>query len=134
MKRFEIKNKRPFRFSLGERGEVLAWGFLERAGYRILERNYRCSIGEIDLVAEKDEALVFVEVKTRSSHRFGPPEESVTPAKQRKLARLAECYLQAKKIAPRRIRFDVLAITYPAPKAPLFRLIENAFSADDRSI
>lgn len=79
----------------GARGEQIATRYLQRQGYTILTTNWRCQRGEIDLIARDDTTLVFVEVRTRSSERLGSPEESVTPAKQRRLRELAEHYLIA---------------------------------------
>ncbi|MBI4234640.1 MAG: YraN family protein [Chloroflexi bacterium] len=80
--------------SLGARGEEAACGFLTRRGYTILARNFRCREGEIDIVARKEEVLVFVEVRTRRSRTFGGPEESVTRAKEGRLVAAANRYLQ----------------------------------------
>ena len=77
----------------GARGETIAADYLRRKQYAILAANWRCRRGEIDLIARDGVTLVFVEVRTRSSNRMGSPEESVTPAKQRRLAELAETYL-----------------------------------------
>ena len=122
--------KEPFRVSLGDRGEMIAWDYLIRRGYRILEKNYRCKIGEIDVVAEKNKRLVFVEIKTRRHAGFGRPEEAVDAAKQRKLTRLAQWYLKEKKKKEVSVFFDVLAITWNSLQEPQMRLIENAFSVD----
>jgi putative endonuclease len=79
---------------LGQRGEELAAAQLEKRGYVVRERNWRCPTGEIDIVAEDGGCLVFVEVRTRRGREYGTPEESVTPAKQAKLVELAQTYLQ----------------------------------------
>lgn len=81
------------RLHTGKTGEQLAVAFLTRERYRILESNWRCRAGEIDVIVEKDSALYFVEVKTRHSDRFGSPLLAVHAAKQRKLRRLAQIYL-----------------------------------------
>jgi putative endonuclease len=81
------------RRATGARGEVLAADYLRRAGYTIIDMNWRCRRGELDIIARDGATLVFVEVRTRSSARLGSPEESVTPAKQRRLAELAATYL-----------------------------------------
>ena len=86
---------------IGRRGEELAKRHLERSGYSILETNYRANGGEIDLVAEKDGALVFVEVRTRTGHTAGSPEESVTPLKRSHLVAAAQEYLQANRAEDR---------------------------------
>jgi len=85
---------RGARRKLGQRGEELAVTYLEKRGYVVREHNWRCSAGEIDVVAEDGGCLVFVEVRTRRGREYGTPEESVTPAKQAKLVELAQTYLQ----------------------------------------
>ncbi len=123
--------KKPFHVSLGERGEMIAWSYLRQKGYTLLEKNYRCRIGEIDAIAEKDRRIVFIEIKTRSSSRFGAPEEAVHTRKQRKLLRLAEWYLKEKKWEDKPLAFSVLAIQLKEGQGPEMRLIENAFSVDN---
>jgi putative endonuclease len=87
----DAKNNR--RQKLGAWGEKVAATHLEAQGYRITARNWRCSQGEIDLIAKAGEELVFVEVKTRRGRAAGFPEEGLTPAKQRKLMKLAQWYV-----------------------------------------
>ncbi len=82
------------RKELGQRGEELAAAHLEKRSYVVRERNWHCTAGEVDIVAEDGSCLVFVEVRTRRGRSFGTPEESVTPAKQAKLVELAQTYLQ----------------------------------------
>lgn len=82
------------RKKLGQRGEGLAAAHLEERGYVVRERNWRCPVGEVDIVAEDGGCLVFVEVRTRRGRAYGTPEESVTPAKQAKLVEVAQTYLQ----------------------------------------
>lgn len=106
---------------LGARGEQLAADWYVARGYRLVARNWRCREGELDLVVARDGELVFCEVKTRSSDRFGTPAEAVTPAKQRRLRVLAARFLAAAEGAEgagagsaragRGIRFDVAAVT-----------------------
>jgi len=103
-----------YRARLGKRGERLAQEHLRRQGYRILETNFRSREGEIDIVAEKDDWLVFVEVRTRRNAQLGSAEESVTKAKQQRLALLAEGYLQARDSPPPNWRIDVVAIDVAA--------------------
>lgn len=116
------------RRSKGMEGENLAAQFLEKRGYTILERNYRFDRGEIDLVAEQGQELVFIEVKARHSKRYGSPEESVTPAKEAQLKKVAEGYLYEHDIENQSCRFDVVTIIYQHG-APVVRLIQNAFLA-----
>ena len=109
---------------------MIAWNYLVKQGYRILEKNYRCRIGEIDVVAQKNKRLAFIEIKTRRHTGFGRPEEAVHAAKQKKLIQLAQWYLKDKKKGDVPVSFDVLAITWNSTQDPEMRLIENAFSAD----
>jgi ribonuclease HII len=95
---------------LGQLGEGLAAQHLEEQGYAICERNYRCSVGEIDIVALDGECLAFVEVRTRKSKRFGSPEESVTNAKKQKLVEVAQTYLQEHESLPLDWRIDVVSV------------------------
>jgi len=82
------------RHALGRLGEELAVRALTARGYRIRERNWRCTAGELDIVAEDGDVLVFIEVKTRRGREYGTPEEAVTPAKQARLVELAATYVQ----------------------------------------
>jgi putative endonuclease len=84
--------------NLGRRGENLSVEFLKKQGYKIMERNYRCSIGEVDIIAKEKNVLCFVEVKTRKTGEYGLPEEAIDWHKQRKLAKVALTYLKEKKI------------------------------------
>jgi len=83
------------RRGLGRRGEEMAADHLARKGYQIVARNWRCEVGELDLVAVDGDRLAFVEVRTRRGRAMGTPEESITPAKQARLVELAWAYLQA---------------------------------------
>ncbi|MGH2352896.1 MAG: YraN family protein [Chloroflexota bacterium] len=95
---------------LGRLGEAAATRYLERAGWQIVDRNYRCPLGEIDIVGRDGDALVFVEVRTRSNSRFGAPEESVTPAKARRMAQCALAYLEAHPAHDGDWRVDFVAV------------------------
>jgi len=101
---------RDLRKGLGRRGEELAARRLEAEGYSIIVRNYRCPMGEIDLVARDGECLVFVEVRTRHGDLWGTPEESVTGAKQARLVQVAENYLAEHGAWDVDWRIDVVAI------------------------
>ncbi len=98
------------RLELGRKGEAIAARFLEGLGYRIEQRNYRCGVGEIDLIASFGEYLVFVEVKTRSSGRNLHPSLSVTPAKQRKVRQVGEHYCSHHPRVTLQPRFDVISV------------------------
>jgi putative endonuclease len=99
---------------LGRTGERLAAEELMRCGYQILERNFFCRYGEIDLIAEDKDDLVFVEVKTRRGNAYGLPEEAVTVRKQQKLIQTAACYLDLHSCADRSWRIDVVAVQLSA--------------------
>lgn len=98
------------RRQLGQWGESVAAYHLEALGWQIVARNWRCARGEIDLVAQAGEILVFVEVKTRRGRALGTPEEGVTPAKGRKLLELAQIYLYKHELADVDWRIDVVAV------------------------
>jgi len=114
------------KIATGKEGEKIAADFLKKNGYRITEVNYRCAIGEIDIVARDKQELVFVEVKARKSSSLGYPEQAVGARKQRKMSQLALWYLQEKKLTDVRARFDVVAILM-LPAGNDIRLIRNAF-------
>ena len=97
------------RRALGASGEDLAAAWYEARGYQLLDRNWRCREGELDLVLQRGRELVFCEVKTRTSAAFGVPAEAVTPTKQRRLRVLATRYLATTRRSGR-IRFDVAAV------------------------
>jgi putative endonuclease len=93
----------------GKSGEDKAAAFLRKKGYAVIKRNYRAKTGEIDIIAEKDGTLVFVEVKTRSTDAFGEGYQSVTHTKQDKIIRTAEFYLMENNME-KLCRFDVISI------------------------
>ena len=115
------------RRDVGLLGEKLARDFLKKRGYRILESNYRCPEGEIDIVTRHKDSLVFVEVRTKRSLEFGSPEESITPMKMEKLRAVAARYQQTHENLPALWRIDVVAVEMDQ-KDKLLRieLIENA--------
>lgn len=117
------------RRALGASGELAAARHLERRGFRIVEANVRCRLGEIDIVAIDAGVIVFVEVKSNRGGRFGAPEEMVTPFKQRRLTRLAAWYLQRRGWLGRPARFDVVAVDWDAAGAGRVRHFRNAFPA-----
>ena len=115
------------RRDIGILGEKLAKNFLEKRGYRILETNYRCPEGEIDIVAEHKDFLVFVEVRTKTSLVFGSPEESITPAKARRMRTTAFQYRQTHDNMPSLWRIDMVAVELTRDnKLSRIELIENA--------
>ena len=109
----------------GERGEDIAAAYLVTNGYTIVARNWRCPAGELDLIAETENTLVFVEVRTRRSSRYGTPEESITTAKQSKLVELAQTYLQQMQPPHPAWRIDVVAV-WLRQGQPHINHIENA--------
>jgi putative endonuclease len=112
--------------TLGEKGENIAAAFLKKKGYNILFRNYKCSFGEIDIIAKHKKILSFIEVKTRSTKKYGLPQEAVTPAKQTKISRVALEFVQRYKMDNRAARFDVVSVQYLNDGYEV-DLIENAF-------
>ena len=95
--------------SLGNKGEKRAAAYLKSKGYKIIERNYRCKLGEIDLIAEKDNIIIFVEVKTRANDRFGKGFEAIVHKKIDKIRKVAMLYMIQKDLQ-KEIRFDVISI------------------------
>lgn len=114
----------------GDSAEDIAADYLTERGYRIRDRNSKAAAGEIDLVAEKGRLLVFVEVRYRRSVGFGSPEETVTPAKQRRVVLSALEYACRHKLLDQRvIRFDVLSVLRTR-QGPRIEHLEDAFDAD----
>jgi putative endonuclease len=112
---------------LGRLGEDCAAAFLTDAGYRLLERNWRCAQGEIDLVAERGGEVVFVEVKTRSGVGFGHPFEAITVAKLARLRRLAAAWCQQAPVRPGRIRIDAISVLARTGAPPVIEHLEGVF-------
>lgn len=98
------------RYKKGMQGEMIAEEFLKKKGYEILEKNFRCRFGEIDIIALDQETLVFAEVKYRKTEMMGLPEEAVTLHKQRRICQCALFYLASHLQPERTVRFDVIAI------------------------
>ena len=113
------------RKDIGDQAEAAAARLLVGKGLRIVEKNFRCKTGEIDLIAEDGETLVFVEVRARSSSGFGTAAETVGPAKRRKIIKTAQFYLQSRGLGERAARFDVVAFDGGQAEH-----IPGAFSAD----
>lgn len=115
--------------STGSHGEDLACEFLKKHGYTILERNYRIRGGEIDIVCKDQDYLVFVEVKTRYSHEYGPPLESVTGWKIKALKRTALFYVVKHNCGNKPYRLDVVAVDFLQDKDnPKIELVKNITS------
>ena len=111
---------------LGKQGERVAEHYLKKKGYKVVERNYRCAAGELDLIVLDRRVVVFVEVKTRTGHGFGTPLEAVEYRKQRKMIQAAQFFLTAKRLHQRDARFDVVGVSWPSGE-PVVEHIENAF-------
>jgi putative endonuclease len=124
-----LSSPRPHdrRRALGHLGEAAAAGHLTGLGYRLRDRNYRCPLGEADLVAEEGADLVFVEVKTRSSFAFGLPHQAVSRAKQRKLGRVALWYCREHGLEERGLRFDIVEVILLAGQVAAVELYRHAF-------
>lgn len=117
------------RLDFGKRGEKAAASFLKKKGYRILKKNFRTALGEIDLIAEHKGVLVFIEVKSRTGKAFGNPSMAVTPAKQNKIAQTARSFLVKYNINGREIRFDVVSVlsVKEDPDSLRVEVLEDAF-------
>jgi len=114
---------------LGKTGEDLAVGFLRESGYKIIARNYKTRLGEIDIVAREKGVVCFVEVKTRSSDRFGLPQEAVLRSKQRQISKAALEFLKNNDLLGQSARFDVVSVVLAA-EGQKIDLIRNAFELD----
>ncbi len=115
------------RIERGRLGESLAEKHLEGLGYTIIARNYRCSLGELDLVGRDGPCWVFVEVKTRRSTRCGVGAEAVTARKQERLIRLAQFFLSRHELGDAACRFDVVDVRLRQSEAPTIRHFRGAF-------
>jgi putative endonuclease len=118
-----MQNRRQ---KFGQESESIAVSHLKKNGYKILERNYRSKLGEIDIIAKDKGTLVFVEVKAKRSDRFGNPKEAVTLKKQRKISQVALYYLNDTNQGRVKARFDVVAISSMEDR-PSVEIIKNAF-------
>ncbi len=112
---------------IGEKGEQLALAFLSSQGYVLLEKNFRCRLGEIDLIMQDGETVVFVEVKSRSGRSWGMPQEAVCPRKRAKIRRVAQYYLLLKKITEASVRFDVVAVDFFQWERPVVNHLKGVF-------
>ncbi len=111
---------------LGQRGELLAEAYLRAKGYAIVEMNWRCLLGEIDVVARDGETLVFVEVRSRRAGDTAPAFESIGPRKQTRMVAAAYEYLAAHKLDEAEWRIDVVAVAIQRGRQPLVEHVENA--------
>ena len=126
-----MKNHQLNPDELCRKGEALAGKLLKKRGYKILKRNYVSKYGEIDIVAYDKGTISFVEVKTRQSENYGPPELAVTKEKRRRIIRTALNYLKKNQIEEIECRFDVVSILFKEnDNKPDIELFESAFTAD----
>ena len=114
------------RLELGRFGEELAYKKIKRLGYKKIVRNYRCPQGEVDLIANDGDTLVFIEIKTRRDKSVGYAKEAVNARKRRQLSKVALFYLKSNNCFETKARFDVIAISLKGGK-PLIEVIKNAF-------
>mgnify|MGYP001004313569 CR=1 FL=1 len=122
----EAREAHP-RMILGHLGELLAADRLRREGYVILERNYRCPSGEIDLIAREENVLVFVEVRTRTSEGFGTPLETIDFGKQRRIREVARHYLRERRPCFQDVRFDVVGVLLKEGEEARVEIVPHAF-------
>jgi len=121
-------NPNAKRDALGDRGENRAARFLQSQGYKIIERNFRVEMGEIDIIAKQGKVLVFCEVKTRA-YDDPTPEEQVNETKQHQITKAAKFYLSRYGTPQPPARFDVIAIVWPQGREPIIRHTPDAFEA-----
>lgn len=113
----------------GRSGEDLACAYLGGRGWRVLERNFRCRVGEIDVIARDGDTVVFVEVKERTGHSHGSAVEAVTAVKRRRVVRAARLYAAQRGLSEALLRFDVVAIDW-GPEGPQIRHEAGAFAEE----
>ncbi len=112
----------------GQHGEQMAVQFLQGHGYRIAQQNYRCRVGEVDIIAWDGTTLVFVEVKTKGQTAFGAPQAMVDARKQQKIVQVAMVYVQEQRLRDLTLRFDVVAIMMVPGAAPVVTHVPSAFT------
>ena len=96
--------------NLGDKGEEIAENYLNRNGYRVLEKNYNCKFGEIDLIVKKKDVITFVEVKTRSNRNYGSPIDAMTPYKIKHMIRSVQCYIAKYHLEGTEVSLDVIEV------------------------
>jgi putative endonuclease len=114
------------RLELGKLGEKLALKQIKRLGYKKVIRNYRCPLGEVDLIARDGDTLVFVEIKTRKGKSLGYAKEAVTERKQHQLSKVALAYMKSNDCCDAKARFDVVAVNLDKGRAQI-EVVKNAF-------
>ena len=111
--------------NLGEKGEIAGAKFLKKNGHKIIETNFSCRHGEIDIIAKKNEITCFVEVKTRSNENYGRPIDAITPFKVKHMVRSAQYYIAKKSLEHQEVRLDIIEVIFHESK-PMIRHTENA--------
>ena len=119
------------RISLGKRGEEIAVSYLKGLKYKIVERNYTCKFGEVDIIAKDKKTLTFIEVKTRSSLEYGHPCQVVNKRKQHQISKVALNYISKNNLQNLDARFDVVAVQI-SDEGERVELIKNAFELSPR--
>jgi putative endonuclease len=117
--------------NLAKRGEDLAIELLKGSGYKIIARNYRNKLGEIDIIARDKDTLCFIEVKTRHSDRYGSPLEAVSYLKQRQISKVALEFLKSRNLLDNKARFDAVSVFY-GKEEPKLDLLKDAFELNSR--
>ncbi|MFC1645555.1 YraN family protein [Candidatus Omnitrophota bacterium] len=120
------------KLELGRKGEDAAVDFLKRKGYKIIERNYRNKLGEIDVIAKDSNTLCFIEVKTRTNFKFGYPQEAITNFKQKKINRVALSYLKQYNLLNISARFDIISVVFNKQDKFDIEIIKDAFSLEGK--
>lgn len=115
-----------YNLNFGKTGEDKAAGFLTANGYKILQKNYRTRIGEIDIVARDRQTVCFVEVKARTSDKYGLPQEAISKSKQKQIAKAALVFLKENNLLDSFVRFDVVSLLH-SKEGEKLELIKNAF-------
>ncbi len=131
IKNKEHKSEKSHNKILGEKGEKAACQYLKRRGFDVIETNWTCGFGEVDIVAIDEDTLVFVEVKTRSGIEHGLPEDAITYTKRKKYEKIAMAYLEKSDYNDLPIRFDAISITLMAEDRAFLRHHKNAFGVGD---
>ncbi len=120
------------RINSGKKGEGLAVSYLKKQGYKIIERNYKTKLGEIDIITDCKGCICFIEVRARNNQVFGLPEETILKKKQLQVSKAALAYIKRYKLEDKSCRFDVVSIKGVDSPDPEIKLIKNAFDLDDR--